>query len=91
MKRLTILAFLLDLLITLPAAVAGPSTSEDWQKLYDACFQGAQTVASQQGFGPDFAAKFCGCTRDDLKSTPEDERDAQFPAIRDRCLRRATN
>jgi hypothetical protein len=55
MKRLAILAFLLDLLITLPAAAAGPSTSEDWQKLYEACFQGAQTVASQQGFGPDFA------------------------------------
>ena len=45
MKRLAILAFLLDLLITLPAAAAGPSTSEDWQKLYEACFQGAQTVA----------------------------------------------
>jgi hypothetical protein len=73
-----------------PISAAGPSTPEDWQKLYDACFQGAQVVASQQGLGPDFPAKFCTCTRDDLKSTPEDEWDAQFPAIRDRCLRRAT-
>jgi hypothetical protein len=75
---------------TQPTSAAGPSTPEDWQKLYAACFQGAEVVAGQQGLGAGFPAKFCSCTRDDLKSTPENERDAQFSAIRDRCLRRAT-
>jgi hypothetical protein len=72
------------------ATAAGPSTPEDWQRLYAACLEGAQTVATQRGLGPSFPATFCRCIRDDLKGVPEADRDAQSPAIRDRCLQRAT-
>jgi hypothetical protein len=82
---------LLTAVPTLPPAAAGPSTPEDREKLYAACLQGAEAVASQQSLGPGSPAAFCGCVRDDLKITPEGDRDAKFPAIRDYCLNRVTH
>ena len=69
--------------------IPGPSTPEDWQKMYESCLQGAAVVTHQQNLGWDFPTKFCACARDQLKSTPERDRDANFPAIRDLCLGRA--
>lgn len=73
-----------------PAFAAGPSTPEDWQKMYDACFQGMQTVARQKGLGHDFPARFCGCARDELKRTADKDRNAAYQGIQSYCLQRAT-
>lgn len=73
-----------------PATSAGPSTPEDWQRMYDACAKGVQSAATDRGLSPEFPVKFCGCLRDTLSITPEPERDAQAPVISDRCVQFAT-
>jgi hypothetical protein len=77
-------------LLPLLAYGAGPSTPEDWQRMYEACLQGAAVAADRQGMRQDFPSRFCGCVRDNLRSTAEPQRDAAFPAIRDRCIQQAT-
>jgi hypothetical protein len=73
---------------TASGAGVGLQTPEEWQQMYDACLQGAAYVAGQRNLTVEFPALFCSCVSDDLKRTPNADRNAQFPAIRDRCLQR---
>jgi hypothetical protein len=67
---------------------AGPSTPEDWQKMYAACVEGAQILANQRGFSPDFPARMCGCLREELRKLPLASLDAMYDTIQELCLRR---
>src|SRR5207249_5789747 len=66
-------------LYCLATNAAGPSSPEDWQKMYAACLEGIGQSAAAMKLGTDFAPKFCGCVRDKIQKIPEAERDFQYP------------
>jgi hypothetical protein len=77
---------LLIVLATPPALAAGPSTPQEWQRMYDACVQGTGPVAQKMNLGPEYAPAFCSCVRENLQKTAEAERDSKFTAIQGQCM-----
>jgi hypothetical protein len=55
------LRWLVIVALPFPTIAAGPTTPEDWQTLYNACLEGAKTVARDRQLSADFPAAFCGC------------------------------
>src|SRR5579862_1556385 len=73
-----------------PALAAGPATSQDWQRLYDACLEGTRRTAKAGGLTPDAAPAICACVRDSLQGTPKADWDAKFRGILNTCVQSAS-
>src|SRR6267154_1424975 len=61
LRRASFLFFFVFILF--PAHAAGPSTPEDWQKMYDASLEGTRPVSQKMNLGQAFGPTFCACVR----------------------------
>jgi hypothetical protein len=69
-----------------------PSSPEDWQKMYNACLQGAQGVAQQLKISDkQFAPTYCACLRDKAKTmTPAEWEKPLSQVTNNQCIALAT-
>jgi hypothetical protein len=83
---LKLIASFLLALATIPALAAGPSTPQEWQRMYDACVEGASAVSKQKGLGPGFAPQVCACVSENLQKIPASELNSKYQTIQNTCI-----
>jgi hypothetical protein len=67
------------------ANAAGPSTPEDWQKMYEACVIGTMPMLSLKNLN---ANLICGCIKDEMRKLPPDQFDnTHFHVAMNACLK----